>query len=119
VIPLRSKAKVAAPTKPESEGVPAGIEGIVETLADLQKEVLISALKASTRKKGTNMPDRTLTTAAALKKVTALDGIKERLKDQNTVEEATKPVAAIRALVKIEELQKFDDELDDWVNAQP
>jgi hypothetical protein len=116
-IPANQAANFAAPANIESKEVPAGIEGIVETLADLQTEVLLSALEASIRKKGTKMANRTLTAAAALTHVEALPDFKNRLKESE--DRAMEEVAGIRAQVKLEELQTFDDHLYDRVNSEP
>jgi hypothetical protein len=114
------EADVTAPDDLESETVPQGIDGVVETLADLRTEALLSALQASScsPKKGTNMAERRLTAEAAMEKVRALrKDVKECL--GNEEKQALNDVAGIRAEVKVKELQKFDDMLDALVNSPP
>jgi hypothetical protein len=112
----RREANVAAPRDLKPGAVPVGLEGLVETLTDLQARVMLGVLEASIRskKEGTDMPERTLTADAAFKDVTELHDIKVRLKKRE--DGALDEVADIRARVKLEELDKFDDALDDWLN---
>jgi len=114
--PPKSKAKVTLPADRESESVPPVIEDFVKTLAELQTEVVLSALQGSIliQTKGTNMPERKLTAAAALDQAKRLN--KKHLEEQQ--EDVVKQVEGIRAQVKLEELQKFDDDFDDWVSPE-
>jgi len=112
--PPERDAHAAAETDREPEKALAGIDDLVETLADLRTEVLLTALNASTRKKGTNMADRTLTAQAALNKVKALPDITTRLKQEDQTAHAE--VTDIRGQVTMAQLQAFDDELDALVN---
>lgn len=112
----KREANVEAPATLESEKVVAGIDDFVETLADLRTEVLLGALEASNRRKGMNMADRTLTADEAISKVQELSvDIKSLMEGE---EAARTKVAAIRATVKVDHLEGFDDKLDELVNGK-
>lgn len=107
---------VAAATDLDSREVRAGLEGIAETLAELQTTALLSALNAPTQKNKTKGPARTLTKEDALKEVKALRDIRSRLTKSES--EATTEVSGIRARVRADDLQNFDNALYDWVNRK-
>lgn len=121
----KSSSASAGPRTPSPEAIsslaeavesvePQGITGIVETLAELQTEVLLKALEASTRRKADKMPARTLTAPNALAELKkALPDGKKQLNERD--DGAVQKLADIRSQVKDGALQDFDDQLEEWL----
>lgn len=110
-------ANVARPSELKAEAVVRGLEGLVHSIGELRVEAMLRAVEQSieSQKERTNMPERTLTAAAALEQATGLHNIKPRLHGQE--EDAAKEILNIREKVKLTELQNFDDDFDHWLNG--
>jgi hypothetical protein len=110
-------AQVARPSELKAEAVVRGLEGLVHSIGELRVEAMLRAVEQSieSQKERTNMPERTLTAAAALKQAKGLHNIKPRLDQQE--DNAAKEILDIREKVQLTELQTFDDDFDDWLNG--
>jgi hypothetical protein len=90
------------------------IRDFAASLADVPPEILLDALELSNRRKGTIMAARKLSAAQGITK--AKPHIK-KFKDGD--DDARADLEAIRAQIKPEDLNAFDDKLDELVNPKP